>query len=63
MVLFLGTNSLDAKLYELAALPQTINRVIEDWNHLPHYIVNANSLNSFKYSLDDYWTEHFYELL
>ena len=39
------------------------NRVIEDWNHLPHYIVNANSLNSFNYLLDDYWTEHFYELL
>ena len=39
------------------------NRVIEDWNHLPHYIVNANSLNSFKYLLDDYWTENFYELL
>ena len=23
-------------------------RVIDDWNHLPYHIVNANSLNSFK---------------
>ena len=57
----MGTNSLDAKLYDHAASPQTINRVIEDWNLLPYYIVNANSLNFFL--LDDYWTEHFYELL
>ena len=47
MVLFLGTNSLDAKLYDHAASPQTTNRVIEDWNLLPYYIVNANSLNFF----------------
>ena len=53
-------------LEELAASTRSEffnNRVIDDWNHLPHYIVNANSLNSFKCLLDDYWTEHFYELL
>ena len=29
-------------------------RSINDWNNLPDYIVNATSLNQFKYLLDNY---------
>ena len=30
------------------------NRVINDWNNLPHTVVNASSLNNFKYLIDSY---------
>lgn len=32
-------------------------RVINDWNGLPNYVVNAPSLNSFKGSLDKFWSD------
>ena len=30
------------------------NRVINDWNNLPDSVVNASSLNDFKYLIDSY---------
>ena len=39
------------------------NRVIEDWNHLPNDVVNAETLNTFKSLLDNYWTGQFYLFL
>ena len=30
------------------------NRVINDWNNLPDTVVNASSLNDFKYLIDSY---------
>ena len=30
-------------------------RVVNVWNRLPSYIVEAESINSFKNKLDDYW--------
>ena len=37
-------------------------RVINDWNSLPDYIVtiNTNSSTSFKYLLDEHWTDYHY---
>jgi len=35
-------------------------RVINDWNSLPDYIVNANSLTTFKQLLDEHWTDYHY---
>ena len=36
-------------------------RVINNWNSLPGYIVNTNSLTSFKkLLLDEYWTDYHY---
>ena len=32
------------------------NRVISCWNSLPDYIIAAESINSFKNCLDNYWT-------
>ena len=34
-----------------------LNRVINDWNSLPDYIVNADS---FKNLLDKHWTDYHY---
>ena len=31
------------------------NRVVDTWNSLPSYVVDANSLNSFKNRLDKHW--------
>jgi len=31
------------------------NRVIHTWNSLPNAVVEANSINSFKNRLDNYW--------
>ena len=39
------------------------NRVIEDWNHLPNDVINAETLNTFKSLLDNYWTRQFYLFL
>ena len=30
-------------------------RVENDWNKLPHTVVNAKSVNSFKYRLEEFW--------
>jgi len=30
-------------------------RVVNVWNSLPDYVVEANSVNSFKNRLDKYW--------
>jgi len=35
-------------------------RVINDWNSLPDYIVNASSLTLFKQLLDEHWTDYHY---
>ena len=35
-------------------------RTIDNWNNLPTYIVNANSVNSFKNLLDNFWTKYIY---
>jgi len=35
-------------------------RVINDWNNLPDYIVNASSLTLFKQLLDKHWTDYHY---
>ena len=37
-----------------------LNRVINDWNSLPGYIVNVDSLTSFKNLLDKHWTDYHY---
>ena len=37
-----------------------LNRVINDWNSLPNYIVNADSLTSFKNLLDEHWFDYHY---
>ena len=37
------------------------NRIIKDWNALPSEIVEANSLNSFKNKLDEFWSDVIYE--
>ena len=37
-----------------------LNRVIDDWNSLPDYIVNADSLTPFKNLLNKYWTDYHY---
>ena len=36
------------------------NRVINDWNSLPDYIVNADSFASFKNLLDEHWIDYHY---
>jgi len=33
------------------------NRVVDAWNSLPHWIVMANSTNTFKRRLDIYWQD------
>ena len=35
-------------------------RIVNDWNKLPPYIVQAKSTNSFKNELDKYWREEMY---
>ena len=32
-----------------------IKRLINDWNNLPSFVVNDNSVNSFKFLLDNYF--------
>ena len=32
------------------------NRVINFWNQLPQYVIEADNVNSFKSRLDNYWT-------
>ena len=36
------------------------NRVINVWNSLPDYVVNADSLTSFKNLLDEQWVDYHY---
>ena len=31
------------------------NRIVHDWNDLPHHISEANNINTFKNALDKYW--------
>ena len=31
------------------------NRIVNDWNSLPDYIVNSKNVNTFKNALDKYW--------
>ena len=31
------------------------NRIVDHWNSLPEYVINAESTNSFKNRLDNYW--------
>ena len=31
------------------------NRIVDRWNGLPEYVINADSTNSFKNRLDNYW--------
>ena len=33
------------------------NRLINDWNNLPAFVVNANSVNSFKSLIDNYFLD------
>ena len=33
------------------------NRLINDWNNLPPFVVNANSVNSFKFLIDNYFVD------
>ena len=35
-------------------------RVVNNWNSLPEYIVNAPSLNAFKNRIDKYWSDYKY---
>ena len=37
------------------------NRIIDSWNQLPDYVVNAPSLNSFKSRLNKCWLGHPYK--
>ena len=36
-------------------------RVINDWNSLPESVINAESLNSFKGRLDDFWSQMMFD--
>ena len=38
------------------------NRIIDSWNQLPDYVVNAPSLNSFKSRLNKCWLGHPYKI-
>ena len=31
------------------------NRIVNDWNDLPHHIIEANNINTFKNALDKHW--------
>ena len=33
-------------------------RIVNSWNSLPKYVVNAKSVNSFKSELDNYWKRY-----
>ena len=33
------------------------NRVINQWNSLPQFVISSNNLNRFKNILDQYWKE------
>ena len=33
------------------------NRIIDQWNNLPHQLINAQSITDFKNELDMYWAE------
>ena len=33
------------------------NRLINDWNNLSPFVVNANSVNSFKFLIDNYFAD------
>ena len=35
-------------------------RVINDWNNLPTYVINAPSLNIFKNRLNEFWERLYY---
>ena len=37
-------------------------RVVDVWNNLPHKVVNAPSLNSFKARIDKHWAKHKFAL-
>ena len=37
-----------------------INRVINQWNSLPQFVISSNNLNRFKSNLDNYWKETWY---
>ena len=39
------------------------NRVINDWNSLPSYVVDAPSLSSFMNLLDEHWTNYQYNCI
>ena len=32
------------------------NRIINSWNQLPQYLIDADTTNSFKNRLDNYWS-------
>jgi len=32
------------------------NRVVNQWNSLPNFVVNSENLNAFKRNLDQYWS-------
>ena len=56
----LSTRSNGLKLYKEYAKTNTRlhdfkNRVINDWNSLPPYIVNASDMIAFKTLLDEHW--------
>ena len=38
-------------------------RVVNDWNNLPNYVVDAPSLDVFKNLLDVHWSEHHYDTM
>ena len=55
-----STTSNGLKLYKEYAKTNTRlydfkNRVINDWNSLPSYIVNASDMIAFKTLLDEHW--------
>ena len=55
-----STRSNGLKLYKECAKTNTRlhdfkNRVINDWNSLPPYIVNASNMIAFKTLLDEHW--------
>ena len=31
------------------------NKIVDQWNHLPTYVVTADNVNLFKSRLDSYW--------
>ena len=33
------------------------NRLINNWNNLPPFVVNANSVNSFKFLIGNYFAD------
>lgn len=49
------------KATKLARINTFSNRIIDDWNSLPHHVVEAKTTNLFKSEIDDHWNNRMYK--